>query len=192
MVPSRISSTEVGPTQPGSSERCDLALHPVGFAWPFPSPETPVRSYRTLSPLTAAEAVAGLLSVARAVALRLPENAFPLGSTVPCGVRTFLIPKARDATVRPARVAAGARTSTGCSQGCLVRRPPIRAYTSMLSIMSSYCSLSTMMRPVCSQTMMRLRCRISTWRCGGTAKPAAAPRLRGTTARPSRSRSRSR
>jgi len=47
--------------------RCDLAFHPVGFAGPLRSPEAPVRSYRTLSPLTAAGAVAGLLSVARAV-----------------------------------------------------------------------------------------------------------------------------
>jgi len=29
-------------------------------------------------------------------------GAFPLGSTVPCGVRTFLAPTDRDAAVRPA------------------------------------------------------------------------------------------
>jgi len=32
-------------------DRCCLALHLVGFAWPLRSPGTPVRSYRTLSPL---------------------------------------------------------------------------------------------------------------------------------------------
>ena len=38
--------------KPARSTRCDLAFHPVGFAWPAPSPEPPVRSYRTLSPLS--------------------------------------------------------------------------------------------------------------------------------------------
>ena len=85
--------------------RCDLAFHPVGFAGPLRSPEAPVRSYRTLSPLTAAGAAAGLLSVARAV-VPARRHAFPLGSTVPCGVRTFL-PAARragigEATPKPA------------------------------------------------------------------------------------------
>ena len=37
------------PTAVGT--RRDLAFHPVGFAWPDPSPDPPVRSYRTLSPL---------------------------------------------------------------------------------------------------------------------------------------------
>ena len=81
---------------PSGAGRCDLALHPVGFAWPLPSPGTPVRSYRTLSPLTPPTRVggAGLLSVARAIGTApnpgRGDAVFPLGSTGPCGVRTFL------------------------------------------------------------------------------------------------------
>ncbi len=43
-----------GPPSPPArpEDRCCLALHPVGFAGPPLSPGAPVRSYRTLSPLT--------------------------------------------------------------------------------------------------------------------------------------------
>ena len=41
-----------------------LALLPVGFTWPPVSPQTPVRSYRTLSPLPLPYGSGGLLSVA--------------------------------------------------------------------------------------------------------------------------------
>ena len=36
----------------GAGARCYLAFHPVGFAGPPLSPGAPVRSYRTLAPLT--------------------------------------------------------------------------------------------------------------------------------------------
>ena len=77
------------------SGRCYLALHLVGFAWPLPSPGTPVRSYRTLSPLTSSTGADGrdcsLLHVPAARGQTFSTNAvFLLGSTVPCGVRTFL------------------------------------------------------------------------------------------------------
>src|SRR5690606_40339860 len=37
------------------TERDCLALHPVGFAWPPPSPGAPVGSYPTISPITCAK-----------------------------------------------------------------------------------------------------------------------------------------
>ena len=81
--------------------RRGLALHPVGFAWPPLSPAAPVRFYRTLSPLTptASGRDCSLLHVPS------PQptdwcGAFRLGSTVPCGVRTFLTAPAEAATER--------------------------------------------------------------------------------------------
>jgi len=82
-----------------------LALHPVGFAWPASSPRPPVRSYRTLSPLTPTEPErssgigTGLLSVARAFRTASIQNngvfcrwrcSLPVRKHGPCGVRTFL------------------------------------------------------------------------------------------------------
>ena len=74
-----------------------LTLHRVRFAWPPRSPGMPVGSYPTISPVTCEDTgmryrpSAGLLSVALAVS-RPEPGAFPLGSTLPCGVRTFLTP----------------------------------------------------------------------------------------------------
>ena len=105
------------PGGPGAGRaRYDLALHPVGFAGPPLSPGTPVRSYRTLSPLTAAEAAAGLLSVARAVGAAQRDAAFPLGSTVPCGVRTFLTAGA-DAAPVPTERCPGTHTTVLTPRG---------------------------------------------------------------------------
>ena len=99
----------------GVGARCCLAFHLVGFAGPPLSPGTPVRSYRTLAPVTpTAPTVAGagwsgqdcsLLHVpscrrSRQSSEQTIRHAFPLGSAVPCGVRTFL-------TAAPARIGTG-------------------------------------------------------------------------------------
>ena len=85
------------PTSVGT--RRDLALHPVGFAWPVSSPRPPVRSYRTLSPLIPKAFGTGLLSVARAFHTAPRQNGvlpgpvrcgLPVRKHGPCGVRTFL------------------------------------------------------------------------------------------------------
>jgi len=102
------------PTAVGT--RRHLAFHPVGFAWPDSSPNPPVRSYRTLAPLTPTAVGAGLLSVARAIrTVPTPvgnDAVFPLGSTVPCGVRTFLTaaPRAGGARTDRRRKIDGATT----------------------------------------------------------------------------------
>ena len=125
-----IVGTSAGPSVPTTvGTRRNLAFHPVGFAWPVPSPRPPVRSYRTLSPLTptgpkrSSGIGAGLLSVARAVdtapaagaspAVVGSDAAFPLGSTVPCGVRTFLTADADKC--RPRRSDDPTRTSLLCT-----------------------------------------------------------------------------
>lgn len=99
----------------GVGARCCLAFHLVGFAGPPLSPGTPVRSYRTLAPVTpTAPTVVGagwsgqdcsLLHVpscrrSRQSSEQTIRHAFPLGSAVPCGVRTFL-------TAAPARIGTG-------------------------------------------------------------------------------------
>ena len=120
----RIAGTSAGPSVPTTvGTRRNLAFHPVGFAWPVPSPRPPVRSYRTLSPLIPKAFGTGLLSVARAVdtapmagagpAAVGSDAAFPLGSTVPCGVRTFLTADADKR--RPRRSDDPTRTSLLCT-----------------------------------------------------------------------------
>jgi len=77
-----------------------LALLPVGFAWPGLSPDPPVVSYTTFSPLPdlgTQPKVGGLFL------WHYPSGhpAWLLASTAPCGVRTFLRRPA-DARDRPA------------------------------------------------------------------------------------------
>ena len=105
--------------------QCCWALRPVGFARPRASPRTPVRSYRTLAPLPVPVGCRQPASHRRSAfcgtsrrfheghAFRRPclrASAFPLGSTAPCGVRTFLTAASkswrfwkRGAMRRPAR-----------------------------------------------------------------------------------------
>ena len=66
-----------------------LVLHREEFAWPRMSPHAPVRSYRTISPITRKRA--GLFSVALVVARQSkPPDAPPLAGSLPYSVRTFL------------------------------------------------------------------------------------------------------
>jgi len=97
------------------AERRGLTLHPVAFARPPASPRAPVRSYRTLAPFTPMVPIGvgasksgqdcSLLHVpscrrSRQSSEQTIRHAFPLGSAVPCGVRTFL-------TAAPARIGTG-------------------------------------------------------------------------------------
>lgn len=113
-----------------------MALHPVGFTRPPRLPGTPVGSYPTISPITCVREDHRLDCFL--LHLPSPEGAFPLGSTVPFGVRTFLADSV-DAVIRP--------TLT---------------YESNSELVSSNNSASTIIRPVCSQAMIRFRWRIST------------------------------
>jgi len=76
-----------------------LALLPVGFAWPDLSPDPPVVSYTTFSPLPdlGTQPKAGGLFL-----WHYPSDrpAWLLASTVPCGVRTFLRRLRTPATAR--------------------------------------------------------------------------------------------
>jgi len=75
-------------------------LHREEFAWPRMSPHAPVRSYRTISPITRKRA--GMFSVALVVARRpKPRGAPPLAGSLPYGVRTFLSRLTPAATARP-------------------------------------------------------------------------------------------
>ncbi len=75
---------------PGSVGRASplpyLVLLQTGFAWLAVSLRRPVGSYSTLSPLPAAEAAGGLLSVA----LSRDRSLWALPSVLPCEARTFL------------------------------------------------------------------------------------------------------
>ncbi len=82
------SSSLPGAQARRAASRACLALLPVGFAWPLLSPATPVRSYRTVSP-SLAPSGAGNLPLCGTMPSGHP--AWPLASTVPCGVRTFLV-----------------------------------------------------------------------------------------------------
>ena len=83
-----------------------LVLHREEFAWPRMSPYAPVRSYRTLSPITRCRA--GLLSVALVVALQPKlSGAPPLAGSLPYGVRTFLSRLTPAATARPVLMQGG-------------------------------------------------------------------------------------
>lgn len=96
------------------------------------------------------------------------RHAFPLGSTVPCGVRTFLTAFVEDKphtrTERSPDPHAVEEPEGALEKDAVASVCSVRPYRSMFSIVSLYRSRSTMMRPVCSQAMMRLRWRISTWR----------------------------
>jgi hypothetical protein len=63
-----------------------LGLAPGGVYRATPVARSPVRSYRTLSPLPTAFAMGGLLSVA----LSFGSPRLACASTLPCGARTFL------------------------------------------------------------------------------------------------------
>ena len=66
-----------------------LALLPVGFAWLGLSPDPPVVSYTAFSPLPTLRPWPGIGGL---FLWHFPSGcpAWPLASTVPCGVRTFL------------------------------------------------------------------------------------------------------
>ncbi len=69
-----------------------LALLPMGFAWPSPSPETPVCSYHTVSPSPAPRMGSPPLDGNIPLCCTMPSGhpAWPLASIVLCGARTFL------------------------------------------------------------------------------------------------------
>lgn len=106
-----------------------LALHPVRFTRPSRSPGMPVGSYPTISPITCAPkgTPAGILSVALAVTTPVTgSSAFLLGSTAPCGVRTFLtVRKSNSAVTRPAQFALIKRRECGIDS---ISRQILRPY----------------------------------------------------------------
>jgi len=78
-----------------------LVLHREEFAWPRMSPHAPVRSYRTISPITRKGLVCFLLHLSSPGShLRVPD-APPLAGSLPYSVRTFLSRLAPAATARP-------------------------------------------------------------------------------------------
>ena len=102
-----------------------LVLHREEFAWPRMSPRAPVRSYRTISPITSRPMIAeaGLFSVALVVAQRVKSHetttsdAPPLAGSLPCSVRTFLSRLSPAATARPVLLQGLAIIANQCSNG---------------------------------------------------------------------------
>ncbi len=100
------------PTTPAAGAGA-LALLPVGFTWPHVSPRTPVRSYRTLSPLPRwREAVCSLLH------FPADRSGLLLATTVPMWSPDFPRPRAsphevavRTGRVRPAGSFAGSQST---------------------------------------------------------------------------------
>jgi hypothetical protein len=77
----------------GPVQRC-LVLHPVGFAQPLRLPAALVSSYLTLSPITCTPANRGHRLVCSLLHVPSPpkRGSRDCRDTVPCGVRTFLMP----------------------------------------------------------------------------------------------------
>ena len=102
-----------------------LVLHREEFAWPRMSPHAPVRSYRTVSPITSLindrRGWFVFCCTCRRPACQIsrfkPPDAPPLAGSLPCGVRTFLSRLSPAATARPVLLQGEADYSKGCSTG---------------------------------------------------------------------------
>jgi len=101
-----------------------LVLHREEFAWPRMSPHAPVRSYRTISPITSWDQrshrlVCFLLHLSSPPVSNLtiwpPPGAPPLAGSLPYGVRTFLSRLSPAATARPVLMQGGQIIANECS-----------------------------------------------------------------------------
>ena len=78
------------PVLGGPPHRTCLALLRTGYAWPPTLPPTPVRSYRTLSPLPAPRILSDLRPLAVCSLLHFPRIAAPGGYPASCPVESGL------------------------------------------------------------------------------------------------------
>ena len=96
-----------------------LVLHREEFAWPRMSPHAPVRSYRTVSPITARvrrrERLVCFLLHLSSSGSQKPSDAPPLAGSLPYSVRTFLSRLSPAATARPVLLQGGGIIANECS-----------------------------------------------------------------------------
>ena len=150
------------PPRAAAKERDCLALHPAGFAWPRRSPDAPVGSYPTLSPITCDPGTPGPIGWS-ALCCTCRRPASRPDAPARRGARCPVVPGRSSPRTPPER-----RAERGGPADALrkIRAPSGEPQTA--SETSRKRSVSTRMRPSCSDTMMRSRWRISTCRWGGT------------------------